>query len=128
MQGLEGLQKWFLDQSSEEREHAHKIYDYLLARDVGLMPGDLVAGRTQFSKPSELFSWGLELEIQVENDYKEIADLCLQLKDFSTYQFIDWFLKEQVEEIDTFKTMFDKISAVETDSSALYIFDKELSE
>lgn len=128
MRSLAGLQKWFLNQAAEEREHAHKIYEYLLARDVGLKPGDLVAGRDQFSKPSELFSWGLELEIQVEKDYKELADMSLQVKDYTTYQFVDWFLKEQVEEIDTFKTMHDKISAIENDPGLLYVFDKELEE
>ncbi|MCS6962010.1 MAG: ferritin [Deltaproteobacteria bacterium] len=128
LKGFSGFQHWFLKQSKEELEHARKLYDFLMARDIKLIPADLVAGRTEFATVSEVFKWGLELEIQVEKDYNDLCRLCLEKKDLTTYQFLEWFLNEQVEEIETFKNFLDNVVDLEGDPSALRLFDNELLE
>ncbi|MCS6894145.1 MAG: ferritin-like domain-containing protein [Deltaproteobacteria bacterium] len=126
LKALSGFQSWFCNQAKEELEHAHKLYLYLLARDYPLQFHEIPSGRVEFQNLCEIFSWGLELEIQVERNYQDLAELCLVVKDHTTYEFVQWFLKEQVEEIDTFRTFKDRLELIGENTSLIVLLDAEL--
>src|SRR5215213_91636 len=96
---LPRLAAFFYAQALEERNHAMMMVRYLL--DAGVTPslpgtpapasdfGDVVA-------PVEL---ALEQEKRVTDQINALAGLARQDGDYSSEQFLQWFLKEQVEEV-----------------------------
>ena len=55
-------------------------------------------------------------------------DAAYQVKDFRTMQFLDWFIKEQMEEEDNATTLISKYEMFGTDAKGLYMLDQELSQ
>ena len=58
----------------------------------------------------------------------DMASLALELKDHATYQFLQWFIAEQVEEEATASDMLQKFTMAEKDAAGLYQLDKELGD
>ena len=52
----------------------------------------------EFESFRGVFETALQQEIYVTQQFNRIADRCFKAKDFMTFQFIQWFLKEQIEE------------------------------
>jgi ferritin len=50
--------------------------------------------------------------------------LTLELKDFSSYNWIQWFVNEQIEEESNVKTILDKLKLV--GEANLYLFDRDI--
>ena len=106
---LPRLASFFHAQAKEERNHALMMVRYLL--DAGVLPalpatpaptadfGDVVA-------PVEL---ALEQERRVSDQINGLAGLARQDGDYTSEQFLQWFLKEQVEEV---ATMSDLLTVV----------------
>ncbi len=126
LNGFENLSKWFLHQANEEKEHAEKVFDYLLSRDSKINFVGIPSSKSEFVKLAEAVRWALELEIQVEKDYQELAQLSLEKKDYTTHEFVMWFLKEQVEEIRTFKSLLDQVELIGDNLGNLILFDRTI--
>jgi len=124
--GLKNLESWFSNQAEEELEHANKLKDFLLERDVVIKFYPLQNLDLNFDKAVDIFKWGLSLEEQVELDYKQLSQKSLSLNDFSTFQFLQWFLNEQIEEIDHFKSIVDLFSLLANNPSAEFFVDQQV--
>ena len=74
----------------------------------------------------ELFEIGLKHEKAVTKSIHAIAELAWKEKDMATFNFLQWFIAEQVEEEDTFQTVLDKIGLIEEHGGSLYMLDHEL--
>ena len=102
---LPRLAQLFYDQAVEERGHALMMAKYLL--DLGLRPR--VPGvrepRGDFADFVEPIAIALEQEQKVTDQISELAAIAREEHDFVSEQFVQWFLKEQVEEIDLMSTL-----------------------
>lgn len=97
-QNLDGWAEWFYRQSEEERGHALRIIRFLV--DVGAefnLPA-IAEVKTQFESPLEAVQKALAWEQQVTKQFHQMAQTALAQNDFTSFQFIQWFLEEQVEE------------------------------
>jgi bacterioferritin B len=96
---LRQLAKHFYAQAVEERNHAMMLVQYLLDRDVRVeIPG--VAGvRNQFDTPRDALALALDQERTVTEQVGRLAAVARDEGDYLGEQFIQWFLKEQVEEM-----------------------------
>lgn len=113
--------------SSEERGHMSKVYKYLSDRDVLPVTPDIAAPKKQsFKGLSEMFKAAYEHEKFVTSTYNDIAILCMEEKDFMTFNFALSFLKEQMEEESKIKGFIDEISTMAGDKKSLYLFDQTL--
>ncbi|MDV6014532.1 ferritin [Haloechinothrix sp. LS1_15] len=104
---LPQLAKRFYRQAVEERNHAMAIVQYLL--DTGHqveIPGTAEV-RNDFTEPAELIELALEQEKQVAADIESLAKTAREEDDYTGEQFVQWFLKEQVEEIATMSTLLN---------------------
>jgi bacterioferritin B len=104
---LPRLASFFYAQAKEERQHAMIMVRYLI--DVGappIIPG-VDAPRTDFAN----FVAPIELALQQEKDVgAQISDLvgvAREEKDYLSEQFVQWFLKEQVEEVALMQSLLD---------------------
>jgi ferritin len=96
---LPGLAAHFYRQAVEERNHAHMIVQYLLDADVPVTIPAVAEPRTSFPDPVAPVKLALEQEKQVTAQISRLAALAREENDLVGAQFLDWFLKEQREEV-----------------------------
>jgi ferritin len=96
---LPQLAKHFYRQAVEERNHALMLVQYLLDRDVRVdIPGvDRV--RNTFDTPRDALALAVEQERAVTEQVSNLAAVARDESDYLGEQFMQWFLKEQVEEM-----------------------------
>ncbi len=89
----------FYQQAHEERDHAMMMVQYLLdADEVPLIPA-LAAPRADFADVIEPVAAALAQEKQVTAQINELTRIARENNDFASDQFMQWFIKEQVEEV-----------------------------
>ncbi len=101
---------FFYDQAVEERGHALMMVQYLL--DAGVRPAipGVPAPVTDFDDWVTPLGIALEQERKVTDQIAGLAATARRENDYLSEQFIQWFLKEQVEEV---STMSDLVAVAE---------------
>jgi bacterioferritin B len=96
---LPQLAKHFYAQAVEERNHAMMLVQYLVDRDVEVeIPGtDPV--RNAFASPTDALRLALDQERAVTEQITRLAAVARDEGDYLGEQFMQWFLKEQIEEV-----------------------------
>jgi bacterioferritin B len=96
---LPRLAHFFYRQALEEREHAMMMVRYLL--DVGeeVHIPDIKSQQTNFDDGIAPVKMALEQEERVGEEIYALFELARETKDYRAEQFMQWFVKEQVEEI-----------------------------
>ncbi len=125
--GYEGAANFLHQQSQEEYGHMHKFIKFLL--DAGEKP-EISTYEEPLPQPDSfrsLFETGLKHEKSVTQSIHSMVDLAWQQKDFASFNFLQWFVEEQVEEENTFNTILDKIEMIEKQGGSLYMLDRELA-
>ncbi|HZI91697.1 MAG TPA: ferritin-like domain-containing protein [Thermoleophilaceae bacterium] len=107
---LPRLASFFYTQAVEERNHSMMMLQYLLdAGETATVPGT-AAPRTDFADVVEPVRIALEQERKVSDQIAGLANVAREGGDYQSEQFMQWFLKEQVEEV---ATMSDLLRVVE---------------
>ena len=96
---LPQLAAHFYRQAVEERNHAHMIVQYLLDADLPVTVPAVVEPKTKFTDAVAPVKLALEQEKQVTAQISRLASLAREENDLVGAQFLDWFLKEQREEV-----------------------------
>ena len=96
--GRKGVANWFTAQMKEELVHAQKIYDYVERQGAKVFLEAIEEPPQEFSSVTDLFEKTLEHEKKVTGLIKGLVGLAAEEKDAETEQFLQWFVKEQIEE------------------------------
>jgi ferritin len=96
---LPRLAAFFYAQALEERNHAMMMIQYLLDAGVEAQVPGVAAPRTGFADVVEPVALALEQERRVTTQINALAGLARQQGDYTSEQFMQWFIKEQVEEV-----------------------------
>ena len=102
---LPQLAKHFYAQSVEERNHAMMIVQYFLDRDITVELTGVDASKSVFTDPREAIALALAQEETVTEQIIALASTAREEGDYLGEQFMQWFLKEQVEEVATMTTL-----------------------
>ncbi|HWV25718.1 MAG TPA: ferritin [Aeromicrobium sp.] len=89
----------FYAQALEERDHAMMMVQYLLDSDETPVIPALEAPRSDFADVVEPVVLALEQEKRVTDQINELTRIAREHNDFASDQFMQWFIKEQVEEV-----------------------------
>ena len=65
-------------------------------------------------------------EIRVTESINNLVDICLQEKDYTTHNFVQWYVSEQLEEEALARTMLDKLRLIGDNQGGMYLFDRDL--
>lgn len=124
--GYEGASAFLKTQSQEEMDHMRRLFDYL--NDTGTMPvlGAIEAPPTGFDSLSELFQRTYQHEQMITQKINELAHAAITSQDYSTFNFLQWYVSEQHEEEKLFKSILDKLSLVNTSNGGLFLIDQDL--
>ncbi len=125
--GMSGGQNWMVAQYKEELAHAEKMINYVVARGGRVKLAAIPEPRAEWPDGLSMFKDALAHEEGVTERIHAIASLALELKDHATYNFLQWFIAEQVEEEETAGEMVQKFTMAGEHPAGLYQLDKELA-
>lgn len=125
--GMPGGQNWMTVQYQEELAHAQKMFDYVIARGGRVTLTAIAGPQTEWPDGLSMFRQALEHEGIVTGRIHDLASLALEIKDHATYNFLQWFIAEQVEEEETAGDMVQKFTMAGEHPAGLYQLDKELA-
>ena len=98
---LPQLARFFYRQALEERDHAMMMVQYLLDTDEDVVIPGVAAPQAVFGDVVAPVALALEQEKRVTEQINGLAGLARQEGDYSSEQFMQWFIKEQIEEVAT---------------------------
>lgn len=124
--GLDGVTDFFYKQSDEERIHMLRLIRYINERGGFAVVPPLPQPNITFQSLKRVFEELLKHELKVSESINEIVDQALKEKDFSTHNFLQWYVSEQIEEERLARTLNDKLELVGDDKSGIYLFDRDI--
>jgi ferritin len=107
---LPQLARFFYRQALEERDHAMMMVQYLVDADAEVVIPGVGAPQTTFTDIVAPVALALDQEKRVSEQINGLAATAREAGDFTSEQFTQWFIKEQVEEV---ATMSDLLRVVE---------------
>ena len=113
--GLYGFSNWTKIQSKEEIDHGMILFEYVLGRNSQIHLAQI--SMHVFDKHERSITTAIDAVVAMTEGE------C----DLSTRNFIDWYLKEQIEEETAVSRIIAKLKAFGAEKSALYLIDRELS-
>lgn len=104
-QGLEGAADFFRNHSREEREHMDKIFNYMAECGVPVTIEAIPKAQRDYDDLMAVINAAFEHEKHVTAMIKNIAKNAFENEDYTTFNFIEWFIAEQHEE----EVLFSKV-------------------
>lgn len=124
--GYNGVANFFYMHSDEERVHMLKLIKYVNERGGKAEISALPSPDTKFTSLQVVFQGLLKHEITVSGEINDLIETCLKEKDYTTHNFLQWYVAEQIEEEALARTMLDKLNLIGADKGGLYLFDRDL--
>jgi ferritin len=122
-----GISAFLYKHSDEERMHMLKLVKYINERGGhGIIP-QLKAPAVKYKGVRELFQQVYDHEVLVSTEINHLVDICLKEKDYTTHNFLQWYVSEQIEEESLARHILDKLKLIGADKSGLYMFDRDVS-
>ena len=125
-QRFTGASKWLRLQSDEERQHALKLFDFVLARDGAVDLKAIDQPKVSFDALPAVFEQALAHEQRVTVQINSLYELCFKEKAFAEMTELQWFLTEQVEEEKIAREIVAKFRLVKGDPGSILDLDREL--
>lgn len=122
--GYAGTSGWLYVQADEERIHMLKLVVYVNDRGGHALIPTIKQPPVDYGNVKELFKAVLEHEQFISESINNIVAECISEKDFTTHNWIQWFVNEQIEEEKSAKEIIDKLTLV--GDGQLYQFDRDI--
>ena len=123
---LQGFVNWMDVQVQEEHAHAMGMFDYVLERGGKVVLEAIEKPQTDWESPLEVFRAVLKHEEYVTSRINALMDVAEETKDRAAMAFLNWYLKEQVEEEANVGGVLAQLEMIGDDKSGLFALDKEL--
>ncbi len=124
--GYPGAAHWLFVQYQEETAHAIHMWEYLLERGQDAVIPAIQQPETDWPDLEQVFSAVLAHEKLVTGLINAIATAAQDARDHAAYQFIQWYVAEQVEEEATASQWLDMLRLAGGQPSALFALDGRL--
>ncbi|HPI37239.1 MAG TPA: ferritin [Ignavibacteriaceae bacterium] len=124
---LSGFAHWMKLQSTEEYEHAMKIYDYVFLKGGKVELFGIAEPKKEWESALNAMEDTLAHEQKVTKLINDLMDLAIAEKDHATASFLRWYVDEQVEEEDNATKILETVKMVSQSKNGLYMLDRELS-
>lgn len=127
-QGFEGAALFLRQHADEEMQHMRRLFTYV--SETGALPlvGSVDAPPHEFAALKDVFAATYQHEQLVTRSINALAHAAFTGQDYSTFNFLQWYVSEQHEEEKLFKSILDRIELVGDDGKALFFIDKELQQ
>jgi len=129
-QGFDGIANFLFRHANEERNHMMKVLEYILERGAKVVVTAIPAPGADPVSVNDCFEKVFKAELENTAAIYNIVNMSLEEKDWATWNFMQWFVKEQTEEETLALNLMAKIKIAggkDAHHDALYILDKDLA-
>ncbi|MEA3496981.1 MAG: ferritin [Bacteroidota bacterium] len=127
-ENLPGFGNWMKVQYQEEISHVMKFFDYVNDRGGRVLLKQIDAVKTEWKDVINVIEETLEHEQKVTALINNLVDISLEEKDHATYNILQWFVAEQVEEEANVDKILQQLKMMEGSKHGLVMLDKELQQ
>ena len=124
---LKGFVNWMNVQVQEEHAHAMGMFNYVHERGGKVQLEAIDKPQVDWNSPLHVFEEVLKHEEFVTSRINALMDVAEEVKDRAALSFLDWYLKEQVEEESNVGGVLATLKLIKDDAKALLMLDKELA-
>jgi ferritin len=124
--GFENSAAFLYDHTEEENMHMMKIFRYINETGGHALVPEITGIKHEFGSLREVFDEVLEHEIYITNSIHEIVNHCYNTKDFTTFNFLQWFVTEQREEETLARRLVELFDIIGEDGIGLWTIDQEI--
>jgi ferritin len=125
--GYPGIAGFMYTHSDEERVHMLKLVRYVNERGGTAVIPSLEKPRVEYNDIASLFQDLLDHEVSVTKSINDVVGDCLQERDYSTHNFMQWYVAEQLEEEALAREIMDRLKLIGNDKGGMYLFDRDIS-
>ena len=125
--GYEGTSAFLYKHSDEERQHMLKLVKFINERGGKAEVPELPKPKSEYDSLETVFIELFNHETNVTNEINKIVHLCLAENDYTTHNFLQWYVNEQLEEEALARTILDKLKLIGGNNSGLYMFDRDIA-
>lgn len=128
-QGFGGIANFLFRHAKEERNHMMKILEYILKRGAEVEITAIPAPPKNPTSLNDCFEKIFNHEVENTKAIYKLVKMTLVEEDWATWNFMQWFVKEQVEEETLAMNLLDKMKIAggeKMSNSALYSFDTDM--
>lgn len=125
-EGYPGAAAFLYTHADEERMHQLKFVHYLNDRGGYSVLQDIEQPPHKFDTLQKMFQEVLKHEQFITASINDLYHLCTTEKDYTTANFLQWFITEQLEEENLVNGILDTMALAGNDKSGLFHIDKEL--
>ena len=126
-QGYEGAAAFLLRHADEEMQHMQKLFKYVSETSGMPLLGKIEAPKNDYQSLKEVFETTLEHEKFITRKINELVEVTFANKDYSTFNFLQWYVAEQHEEEKLFNSIIDKFNLIGDEAKGLYFIDRDLA-
>ncbi len=124
--GYPGTAAFLYLQSDEERMHMLKLVKFVNDRGGQAIISAVAQPPKDYKSIQNVFKLLLQHETQVTAAINNVVHICRSEKDYTTDNFMQWYLTEQIEEETLASSINDKLKLADEDKGAIYMFDRDL--
>lgn len=126
--GYEGSAAFLKDHAAEEMMHMDKLFAYVNETGAIAVLGAIEAPPVEYKSLTDVFEQTYEHEQLITSKINELVALSFELKDFSTFNFLQWYVAEQHEEETLFGGILDKIKLIGDNKKNIFFVDREIKQ
>ncbi len=128
-QGFSGIANFLFRHSQEERNHMMKMLEYILKRGAEAVVTVIPAPPKNPENINTCFEKVFEHEVDNTKAVYKLVKMSFDEEDWATWNFMQWFVKEQIEEETLAMSLLDKVKIAgskKENNTALYSLDRDL--
>ncbi len=125
--GLKGFANWMYVQYQEEMDHAMKFYRYLIERGGRVKLYPIKEPPHEWNSPLHAFEETLKHERHITECINNLVDLAEKKKDRATFNLLQWYVDEQVEEEANDEEIIQMLKMIGDKGQGLLMLDRELA-
>ena len=118
-QTMPQMAAFFYKQALEERDHALMMVQYLLDTDARVLIPGVQAPNNDFADIVAPVALALEQEKRVTDQVYGLITIAREESDYASEQFLQWFIKEQVEEVSTMSDLLTVVTRAKNDIESI---------
>jgi ferritin len=122
--GFSGISQWMYAQADEERIHMLKFIKFINDRGGYAIVPMIEKPPVEQGTVKEMFEAVLKHEQFISESINQIVGVTIELKDFTTSNWIQWFVNEQIEEEANVNEILNKINMLGKEN--MYLFDRDI--
>lgn len=123
---LSGMANWMRKQAKEELDHGIKIYNHVVERGGVVTLKQIGVPTATWKSATSVFEHAYNHEKKVTALIHKLVELARSEKDYATDEFLQWFVKEQVEEEDSTSKVWEQLKMIKESSNGLLMLDHAL--